>query len=77
MYDHPRVLIFHKSDAYSRERVETALGGIDLSQAQTHLTTQEATPAWARVKLAPIICPGMLILLLGGVGVYRLTRERK
>jgi hypothetical protein len=75
VYDHPRVLIFRKTDAYSRGRAETLLGGVDLSQAQAHLTPQEATPAWARVKSTPIICPGTLILFLAGVGVYRLARK--
>jgi len=32
VYDHPRVLIFCKTDAYSRELVESVLGKIDLTQ---------------------------------------------
>ncbi|HUV88882.1 MAG TPA: glycosyltransferase family 39 protein, partial [Anaerolineae bacterium] len=33
VYDHPRVLIFRKTAAYSREQVEQVLGGIDLTRA--------------------------------------------
>jgi YYY domain-containing protein len=43
VYDHPRVLIFRKADAYSRERVMQVLGGIDLDQAYLGLRPKELT----------------------------------
>ncbi|MBN1810300.1 MAG: glycosyltransferase family 39 protein [Anaerolineae bacterium] len=43
VYDHPRVLIFRKTDAYSRERVMQVLGGIDLDQAYHGLRPKELT----------------------------------
>jgi len=45
VYDHPRVLIFRKTGAYSRERVEAILGGIDVTRALHGLTPVEATKA--------------------------------
>jgi YYY domain-containing protein len=43
VYDHPRVLIFRKTDAYSRDRVMQVLGDIDLEQAQHGLRPIEFT----------------------------------
>jgi YYY domain-containing protein len=43
VYDHPRVLIFRKTDAYSRERVMQVLGGVDLDQAYLGLRPKELT----------------------------------
>jgi YYY domain-containing protein len=45
VYDHPRVLIFRKTEGYSRELVRRSLGDIDLEQAQHGLTPREATAA--------------------------------
>jgi len=45
VYDHPRVLIFRKTDAYSRQRVEEVLGGIDVDRALHGLTPREASVA--------------------------------
>ncbi len=42
VYDHPRVLIFRKTGAYSRELVEEVLGNVDLARAQLGRTPQEA-----------------------------------
>jgi hypothetical protein len=81
VYDHPRVLIFRKvppaagEGAYSRERVEALLGEIDVTQAQNGLTPQEASPAATRVTLAPIICPGLVLLTLAGWAGYRRLRQ--
>jgi 4-amino-4-deoxy-L-arabinose transferase-like glycosyltransferase len=81
VYDHPRVLIFRKvpptagEGAYSRERVEALLGGIDVTQAQVGLTPQEATPAAAQVTSAPILCPGLVVLTLAGWAGYRRIRQ--
>jgi YYY domain-containing protein len=59
VYDHPRVMVFHKTAAYSRQRVEALLGGIDLDRAIHGLTPLAATaarnllwsdgPAWQRM----------------------------
>lgn len=43
VYDHPRVLIFRKAAAYSRQRVEVLLGSIDVEHAAHGLTPVEAT----------------------------------
>ncbi len=43
VYDHPRVLIFRKTEAYSRRQVEEILGQVDVERAQHGLTPQEAT----------------------------------
>jgi len=45
VYDHPRVLIFRKTSAYSRQRVEGVLGGIDVTRALHGLTPAQATAA--------------------------------
>ncbi|MBL7063961.1 MAG: glycosyltransferase family 39 protein, partial [Anaerolineae bacterium] len=45
VYDHPRVLIFRKTDDYSRQRVEEVLGGIDVEHALHGLTPRQATGA--------------------------------
>ena len=45
VYDHPRVLIFRKTDEYSRERVEQILGAVELDRAQHGRTPREATKA--------------------------------
>ncbi|MFQ6101717.1 MAG: DUF2298 domain-containing protein [Anaerolineae bacterium] len=45
VYDHPRVLIFRKTAAYSRRRVEEVLGGIDVSRALNGLSPRQATAA--------------------------------
>nr|HID14354.1 hypothetical protein [Anaerolineae bacterium] len=45
VYDHPRVLIFRKTAAYSHERVEEVLGGIDVDRALRGLKPIQATAA--------------------------------
>jgi len=45
VYDHPRVLIFRKTDAYSPELVKGVLGGIDVDRALHGLTPRQATAA--------------------------------
>jgi len=45
VYDHPRVLVFGKTEAYSRALVEGVLGEIDLERAQHGRTPREATRA--------------------------------
>ena len=62
-------------EAELRARVEALLGGIDLTQAQKGLSPQEATPAAARVRLAPIICPGLVVVTLAGWAGYRRIRQ--
>jgi len=71
VYDHPRVLIFVKTKAYSQERVEAVLGGIDLGQAQHGLTPGEATNpifrrewAWFLGSLAALALAGLGVRLL-------------
>ena len=68
VYDHPRVLIFRKTAAYSPQRVESVLGGIDLSQAKLNLTPQQATTplfrlewAWFLGSLAALAPAGLAI----------------
>ncbi|MCE5207392.1 MAG: DUF2298 domain-containing protein [Chloroflexi bacterium] len=42
VYDHPKVLIFRKTEDYSSEKVQEILGAVDLTKA-IHLTPKEAT----------------------------------
>jgi 4-amino-4-deoxy-L-arabinose transferase-like glycosyltransferase len=66
VYDHPRVLIFFKTEAYSRQHVEAVLGGVDLASAQVGFTPSEATPAPYR-WLEDLRVLAVLILLLSAV----------
>jgi YYY domain-containing protein len=43
VYDHPRVMVFRKTAAYSRQRVEALLGDIDVEYAIYGLTPREVT----------------------------------
>ena len=45
VYDHPRVLIFRKTAAYSRARVEAILGAVDLSRVVRGLTPKQLSAA--------------------------------
>ncbi len=48
VYDHPRVLIFRKTEAYSRQLVASVLGDIDVEKAAHGLKPTEATPLYYR-----------------------------
>ncbi|MEE8391406.1 MAG: DUF2298 domain-containing protein, partial [Anaerolineae bacterium] len=45
VYDHPRVLLFRKTDAYSRQLVEEVLGTIDLTRVLRGFSPLQATAA--------------------------------
>jgi YYY domain-containing protein len=45
VYDHPRVLIFRKTEAYSEEKVRRILGAVELDRVQHGRTPREATEA--------------------------------
>lgn len=45
VYDHPRVLIFRKTEEYAPQVVERILGQVDLGRVQRGLTPQQATGA--------------------------------
>jgi YYY domain-containing protein len=45
VYDHPRVLLFRKTEGYSPELVRRALGDVELEQAQYGRSPREATAA--------------------------------
>jgi YYY domain-containing protein len=53
VYDHPRVLIFRKTAAYSREQAEQVLGGIDLTRALHGLKPVQATAARNLLEFDP------------------------
>jgi YYY domain-containing protein len=55
VYDHPRVLIFRKTDAYSPQLVEEALGKVDVERALRGLRPVDATNAPNLLKLDPQI----------------------
>jgi len=74
VYDHPRVLIFRKTAAYSRQRIESVLGSIDLSQARLNLTPQQATTPLFRLEWAWFL-GALLTLALAGSGVRLLSRR--
>jgi 4-amino-4-deoxy-L-arabinose transferase-like glycosyltransferase len=69
VYDHPRVLIFKKTAAYSRERIESVLGGIDLGQARHGLTPKQATTPAFRLEWAWFL-GSLAAVTLAGLGVY-------
>ena len=72
VYDHPRVLIFKKTAAYSRQRIESVLDSIDLSQARLDLTPQQATTPIFRLEWAWFL-GGLATLALAGLGVTLLS----
>jgi YYY domain-containing protein len=45
VYDHPRVLIFRKTDSYSRQLVQQVLGEVDLERVVRGLSPLQATAA--------------------------------
>ena len=45
VYDHPRVLMFRKTEAYSSQAMREILGAVDLGRVQMGRTPQEATQA--------------------------------
>jgi 4-amino-4-deoxy-L-arabinose transferase-like glycosyltransferase len=72
VYDHPRILIFRKTAAYSRQRIESVLGGIDLGQARNSLTPKEATTPAFRLEWAWFF-GSLAVLALAGLGVHLLS----
>jgi hypothetical protein len=72
VYDHPRVLIFRKTSAYSRQRVEQILGQVDLSQAQIGLKPIEASPTLYQPDVASKALVGLVLVSLAGLAVYKL-----
>jgi 4-amino-4-deoxy-L-arabinose transferase-like glycosyltransferase len=75
VYDHPRVLIFKKTVAYSRERIEAVLGGIDLDQTRRGLTPKQATTPAFRLEWAWFL-GSLAVLALAGLGAYLLDNNR-
>lgn len=55
VYDHPRVLIFRKTEAFSLARVEEVLGNVDVSGALLGLKPVQATAARALLHEDPQI----------------------
>ena len=53
VYDHPRVLIFQKTDAYSAQLVQDVLGGIDVERALHGLTPLEVSAAPDMLEFDP------------------------
>ncbi len=51
VYDHPKVLIFHKTDTYDSQKVREVLGAVDLTAA-VHLTPSEANSFHGNLKLS-------------------------
>jgi hypothetical protein len=44
VYDHPDCLVFRKTAEYNHERTVTILNAVNLDEARTWQTPQEATP---------------------------------
>jgi YYY domain-containing protein len=53
VYDHPKVLIFARTPAFSRESVEALLGAVDLSQIQHLVPAEVGKTATVRDLLLP------------------------
>jgi YYY domain-containing protein len=51
VYDHPRVLIFRKTEAYSRQLVDDVLGKVDLQRVVQGWSPRQATAAPDMLKL--------------------------
>ena len=71
VYDHPRVLIFRKTPAFSRQLVEDVLGGVDLGAAETGLSPRQATTT--PQIFGPAFAIGAIALCLS-VGTYLFRR---
>ncbi len=52
VYDHPKVFVFRKTEAYDPSRVEAILGSVDLSKV-IHLTPKEADDSPGNLLLPP------------------------
>ena len=64
--------------AYSRQRVESVLGGIDLAQAKLDLTPRQATTPAFRLEWAWFL-GSLAALALAGLGIHLVSHhsERK
>jgi 4-amino-4-deoxy-L-arabinose transferase-like glycosyltransferase len=67
VYDHPRVLIFQKTSAFSRQLVEDVLGRVDVGAAEMGLSPKQATTT-PQVS-GPVFAIGAIVLCLS-FGTY-------
>jgi hypothetical protein len=56
VYDHPKVMIFKKTDSYDTNAVRAVLGAVDLSKV-VHLTPKQASSAPSRVTTSTLLLP--------------------
>jgi hypothetical protein len=77
VYDHPRVLIFGKTPAYSPGLVAAVLDGVDLSRAQVGLSPMQATSPLTLTLHDWRIYAGLGLPVLGALVVYRVGAARR
>lgn len=75
VYDHPKVLLFKKSDSYDPQVVRNILGRVDLTQA-VHLTPLRAS-SFPGGEMTPRVCLGQPTLchMLGAPEAAQLTGQ--
>ena len=74
VYDHPRVLVFRKTPAFSRQRLEEALGSVDVGKAETGLSPRQATTTPQFSGVAFGLTAVTLTLSIGAYLVYRANK---
>lgn len=75
VYDHPKVLLFKKTESYNPETVRAILGQIDLEQA-VHLTPRRAG-SFPGGNMSPRVCFGVPLIcrILGAPAAAQLTDQ--
>jgi YYY domain-containing protein len=56
VYDHPKVMIFKKTDSYDSNEVRAVLGAVDLSKV-VHLTPKQASSAASSASTSTLLLP--------------------
>jgi hypothetical protein len=76
VYDHPRVLIFRKTPAYSRALAKRLLGGVDLSRVRYGQRPMEATGGIIMLAHDTRIYVGLILMFLASLGGHWATLHK-